>query len=236
MLNQVQILYKPVKHITLRVQPTLEVSITVPLNTTQHAIDEILHKRQEWINKTLAYFKRFQLSASKELVSGENIEYLGKNYRLKVLESNEPSVKLVDNYIQVNVLNKNNLAQKKKLIDEWYKSQSANYFNQVIQKYITVINKDIVKVSIRKMKTRWGSCNTKKAYINLNLELIKKHPLAIEYVVFHELVHLLHYNHNKYFYNFLATHMPDWRIRRARLYYKSLTIFPSIKQQKRSIV
>jgi predicted metal-dependent hydrolase len=218
MLDKVQIIYKPVKNITLKVKPNFEIILTVPLDVHQQEIDKILQKRQGWIIQHLNYFKGFNQHHAKELVSGEIFEYLGRNYRLKVTESNDESVKLISGYLHISIRDKADYNKKLMLINSWYKEKAVYYFDRVINKYINLIGKMVDKVSIRKMKTRWGSCNPKKSYINLNLDLIKKHPHAIEYVVFHELVHLIHYHHDKHFHNFLTTHMPDWQIRRKKLY------------------
>lgn len=216
MLDNLQIIYKSVKTISLKVKPTLEVVLTVPANTTQEKINQVLKKRHDWILVQLNYFRKFQ-QPQKELVSGESFSYLGRNYRLKVSTASNESVKLIGGYLHVKLTNKTNYDKKIQLIDTWYKEKAEDYFKKIIAKYTKIVKKEVAKVSIRKMKTRWGSCNPKKSYINLNLDLIKKHAFAIEYVIFHELVHLLHYNHDKNFYNYLTTHMPDWQARKLKL-------------------
>jgi predicted metal-dependent hydrolase len=198
------------------VKPTLEVVLTVPTNTTQEKIDQILKKRHDWILAQLNYFKKFQQPA-KELVSGESFAYLGRNYRLKVSTATNESIKLIGGYLHVNLSDKSDHNKKLQLIETWYKQKAEDYFKKVIAKYTKIVKQEVAKISIRKMKTRWGSCNPKKSYINLNLDLIKKHVFAIEYVIFHELVHLIHYNHDQKFYHYLATHMPDWKIRKLKL-------------------
>jgi len=236
MLDNLQIVYKSVKNINIKVKPTLEVILTVPTRTSQARMQDVLNKRYAWITKQLDYFKKVS-TPKQELVSGESIAYLGQEYRLKITNGNEESVELIGDYLHVtlehrnfqpqsslraeaqqSMCNENDYNKKLELINAWYKEQAVGYFNQVINQYAPIVNKPVAKISIRKMKTRWGSCNPKKSYINLNLELIKKHPAAIEYVVFHELTHLIHYNHNKHFYNFIATHMPDWQQRKKKLY------------------
>ena len=216
MLDNLQIVYKPVKTISLKVKPTLEVVLTVPDNTAQERIDHVLKKRHDWILAQLDYFKKFQ-QPQKELVSGESFAYLGHNYRLKITAANNESVKLVGGYLHVSLTDKTDLNKKIQLIETWYKQKAEDYFKKIIAKYTKIVKQEVAKISIRKMKTRWGSCNPQKSYINLNLDLIKKHAFAIEYVIFHELVHLLHYNHDKNFYNYLTTHMPDWQARKLKL-------------------
>ena len=87
------------------------------------------------------------------------------------------------------------------------------HFLNTVNKYNKITQKDSINVRIRKMKTRWGSCNKTKKYINLNLNLIKKPKICIEYVVFHELAHLIYPNHSKDFYNYLSLYMSDWKER-----------------------
>ncbi len=87
----------------------------------------------------------------------------------------------------------------------------------MIDDYQKIVQKEITKVRIKSMKTRWGSCNYTKGYINLNLELIKKPKCAIEYVIFHELTHLIYPNHSKQFYSYISKYMPDWQERNKKL-------------------
>jgi len=100
-----------------------------------------------------------------------------------------------------------------KFSDEFYYSEAKVLFNKLIRKYLKHINKRVNIVRIKKMNTRWGSCNYKKGYINLNLHLIKKDIRFIEYVVLHELTHLIHPNHSKEFYKFIENIMPDFKER-----------------------
>ncbi|WNY99962.1 SprT family zinc-dependent metalloprotease [unclassified Poseidonibacter] [Sulfurospirillum sp. 'SP'] len=217
MLNDnVSIVFKNVKHSSVRVKPTCEVVVTVPEMTPQEEIERILVKRHAWIETQLALFQKNK-PLNKELVSGESIEYLGKNYRLKVIESPNEDVKLARGYINIYVKDKANFERKKRLLDSWYKEKAQHHFKQALKKYNVLVNKEVKTVSIRAMKTRWGSCNPSKSYINLNLELIKKPKMAIEYVVLHELTHLIHLNHDQKFYHFLTLHMPDWKKRKANL-------------------
>jgi predicted metal-dependent hydrolase len=154
---------------------------------------------------------------TKELVSGESFAYLGRNYRLKIIEAEIESVTICDEYLHININDKSDYNKKLKLIDAWYKKQAEHHFLLIMDKYLKIVKKEVNKISIKQMKTRWGSCNPKKAYINLNLELIKKHPSAIEYVILHEIAHLEHYNHDRNFYNYVASYMPDWQLRRSKL-------------------
>jgi hypothetical protein len=215
----VTIIKKNVKNITLKVKTSGEVFLIAPFNASDEHINYILQKKQRWIEKKVEFFKDFTpiTHKEKEYVSGEDFKYLGKNYRLKVIESEQEEVKLESEYLEVYIKDKSNTLKKEKLINDWYNQEAKSKFLEIIEEFNKITKKEIKSVKIRKMKTRWGSCNTNKSYINLNLELIKKPKKCIEYVILHELTHLIHPNHSKSFYNYLTLHMPDWSERRLLL-------------------
>ena len=153
----------------------------------------------------------------------ETLEYLGTHYPVRIIQDIKTTIDIVDGYVEIRLIDITNQNKKLQLIDAWYKEKASFYFNQALCKYTPIVNKDVARVSIRKMKTRWGSCNPKKSYINLNLLLIKKDIRAIEYVVFHELTHLIHYYHDKHFYGFIHAHMKDWQMRKGLLYSRAPT-------------
>lgn len=216
-IHNVKIIRKDIKNITLKVKPTCDVILTVPLKTDDKHIAYILEKRKNWISKKVDFFETNNKVEEKEYVSGESFKYLGKNYRLKVIESNIEQVKLLRGYIQIFVKDKTNINKKQKLLNEWYILKAEKYFQKVVNEYLSIVKKEVKNIKIRQMKTRWGSCNTSKGYINLNSELIKKRRESIEYVIFHELAHLVHPNHSREFYNYLDTYMPDWKKRKDKL-------------------
>ena len=213
----VQIIKKAVKHINIKVRPTGEVILTAPLQTKDEHIDFVLAKRADWIAQKLEFYIKNQPAQAKEYVSGENIRYLGRNYRLKVIQSDEEYVKLQRAHLHLFVKDKSDLEKKKKLVKAWYKGRAKIHFHKALLKYQPLIIKEVKTVTIREMKTRWGSCHPSKAYINLNSELICKPTECIEYVVLHELAHLEHSNHSKQFYNYMSLHMPDWKRRKMKL-------------------
>jgi predicted metal-dependent hydrolase len=215
--NNISIIKKDVKNISLKVKPNCEVILTTPLLTTDNHISYILNKREDWINQRLEFYKSSNKPQAKEYISGESFKYLGKSYRLKIIKSDDEKVKLQRGYIQIFIKNKDNIIRKQNLLNEWYLSKAQLYFKKIISQYSHIINKPINNIKIRQMKTRWGSCNPSKGYINLNSELIKKSKDCIEYVIFHELTHLIHTDHNKQFYNFMSVYMPDWKKRKEKL-------------------
>jgi len=159
---ELQIIKKDIKNITLKVKPSCEVILTIPIATDEEYIDYILKKRKSWIDQKIEFFKSNNKPQYKEYVSGESFEYLGKRYRLKVIEANEEQVKLQRGYIQIFIKNKNNLRKKQKLLNDWYILKAKQYFEKIIKQYSHIINKEIKTIRIRQMKTRWGSCNPSK--------------------------------------------------------------------------
>ena len=216
MQSDVKIIKKDVKNITLKVRPNGEAILTAPNSASDEHIKFIMQKRAKWIAQKRAFFASFKMP-QKEYVSGEDFRYLGRSYRLKVMQSKEERVKLQRGYLELFVKDKSDLKQRENLIYEWYHEKAMIYFFNILQEFNKIVKQDIKSVKIRQMKTRWGSCNPYKSYINLNIELIKKPKACIEYVVFHELAHLLYPDHSKKFYDYLSLYMPDWQKRKENL-------------------
>ncbi|WP_456479727.1 M48 family metallopeptidase [Nautilia sp.] len=214
-MQTIKIQRKNVKNIYLKVTPDLEVVLTAPYEVKEEFLYKFLDQKKDWIDKKLAFFSKTEIK--KEYVSGENFEYLGKNFILKVIESKQEFMKIDGNYCYLYVKEKNNFQRKRKMIEKWYRAEAKKVFYEIINKYIPVVEKKPLKVTIRKMKTKWGSCNFSNSHIILNSELIKKPKECIEYVIFHELAHLIFPNHSKEFYNYLAVYMPDWKRRKLKL-------------------
>jgi hypothetical protein len=215
-LKNIQVTKKDVKNITLKVKPSGEVILTAPESASEEHLKYVLKKRVKWIEKKKEFFASFDVM-EKEHVSGEDFKYLGRSYRLKVIESKKESVKLQRGYLELYVKNKSDLKRKKSLVYEWYYEKALFHFFNILQEWNKIVKKDIKDIKIRQMKTRWGSCNPHKSYINLNIELIKKPRICIEYVILHELIHLIYPNHSKEFYNCLSLYMSDWKERKAIL-------------------
>ena len=216
MSNEVKIIKKEVENITLKVRPNGEAILTAPKSASDEHIKFIIKKRAKWIAQKRAFFASFKMP-KKEYVSGEDFKYLGRSYRLKVMQSKEERVKLQRGYLELFVKDKSDLKRKENLIYEWYYEKATLYFFNILQEFNKIVKQDIKNVKIRQMKTRWGSCNPYKSYINLNIELIKKPKVCIEYVVFHELAHLHYPDHSKKFYDYLTLYMPDWQKRKENL-------------------
>ncbi|SUY45991.1 zinc metallopeptidase [Clostridium putrefaciens] len=213
---------KKVKNVNLNIRVNGEVVVTAREEVPLEFIMGFVYRKASWILKQNKYFKNYATEniGIKELVSGETIKYLGKQYRLKVEESVDEHVKYFRGYIYLYVKDKSNYKHKEELLNSWIDLKCRKVFKEVYNKVYPAVSKyDVpdVRISIRKMKSRWGSCIVQKQTIILNRELIKAPKYCIEYVILHELIHLMYKDHNKEFYDFLYTLMPDWKERKRIL-------------------
>jgi len=213
---------KKVKNVNLNIRVNGDIIVTAREEVPMDFIISFIEKKAAWIIKQTKYFKDHSAPElnPKELVSGETFKYLGKQYRLKVVEGEEEYVKYYRGYIYLYVKDKNNYNRKENLINQWFDTKCKEVFSEVYKAVYPGLKKyDVPEalISIRKMKSRWGSCLQQKKEIILNRELIKAPKYCIQYVVLHELVHLIYKDHNKEFYDFLYTLMPDWKERKRIL-------------------
>lgn len=214
---------KKVKNINLNVKPDMSVVISASEKVPIDYIRDFVKSKASWIIKNVGYFKDVQpeYTADKLYLSGETFKYLGKQYRLKVKETdNVEGVKYYRGYLYLSVKDKQNYNRKEKLIDIWYREKAKEKFSESLERvYPTIEKYGIAKpeILIRIMKARWGSCTPEKQSILLNSELIKAPKLCIDYVVLHELIHFKYRKHDNDFYDFMTSLMPDWKQRKEIL-------------------
>lgn len=209
--------YKERKSLGITVQPDRSVFVKAPIDATIEKIHEKVRKRAPWILKQQSYFLSFEpLTPPRKYVSGESHLYLGRQYRLKIYHSSEETVKLKRGFLEVYTHDKSNAKQ---LVKDWYKQRANLKFPAIAEPWIVRFKKHSVEPTdfiIKWMDKRWGSC-TPKGKIILNTELIKAPKRCIEYVVMHELCHLVHHNHSNAFFELQAKEMEDWRVWKDRL-------------------
>jgi predicted metal-dependent hydrolase len=208
------------KSLGIKVYPDKSVAVTAPINASIEKINEKIHSKAAWIIKQQDFFLSFHpLTPTRKFVSGETHLYLGKQYRLKLSESKDESVKLQAGNIYINTTNKEDNTYIEKQLKEWYKQKAEIHFNKLFDTLKPIANKltDLTpSLKYRWMDKRWGSCN-KKAEIILNLELIKAPKKCIEYVIIHELCHLTHMNHSNKFYELINETLPNWKKTKQQL-------------------
>lgn len=218
MKQEIQIHKRKVKNVTLKVKRDGTIHLTVPEAATDDYINKVISNKEEWIKTQIKHFQdNYEKPQIKEMVSGESFKYLGKNYRLKVIESKEESVRLFRGYIEIKVKHKENLKRKEELLKKWYMDKAKIKFAALVHEYETIAREQVKSIRVMTMKTRWGSCNVESRNINLNLELIKKPRYCIEYVILHEIAHLKYPNHSKEFWEYMSVHMPNWEWRKNKL-------------------
>lgn len=201
------------KSIAIEVYPDTSVQIKAPFDYSIDDIKKIVSKRSRWIITQQKFFEQFLPETPKrEYVMGETHKYLGRNYLLKIINSEENKVKIQGNYLVV-FTTKSTSEEVKHLITEWYYKRAAKIFEKVYEEaFKKFVHYKIQKpeLQIKRMKKRWGSY-TSSGKIVINPELIKASSACIEYVLIHELCHLIERNHSKKFYNLLEQIVPDWK-------------------------
>ena len=189
---------KAVKYLRLKVRQSGEISLSIPLRTKENHILKFLEKNLEWLRKTSAKIK------AKNSAKNENqVEFLGGSYEL-IIDKKASGVS-----IELFSIKAASKADFRRFCDQ----KAKELLNASIARFAPLIARPINHISFKHMRTRWGSCNKAKGYINLSLDLITKKKEFIEYVVLHELAHLVYANHSKDFYALISKHMPDYKAR-----------------------
>ncbi|QUE32023.1 M48 family metallopeptidase [Francisella philomiragia] len=221
MSYKVDIVYKNVKNLKISLSKDGLITVVSPKGIAKKEILELLQTKKAWIDKQtqrLQNNQRFDYN-NYSLNDGDLIYFLGREYPIQVIQSKHNVVNYYDDYIEF-LLNPSVISNKEfklQLLEEFYRDQADIILNNLVAKYLKITNQEINRVTIKKTKTRWGSCNYIKKTINLNFNLILRDIEAIEYVVLHEIAHLTHPNHSKEFYNYISCYMPDWKVREKRL-------------------
>ena len=191
------------------------VQVIVPKNLPQKEIDDLLKQKSDWIRKKLIIQQSVPVSKPKEFVSGESFTYLGRNYRLKVLTGQLQPVKLKQGYLQVTVPveQKSDQALIRKLLQDWYLDRASEKLEQKTVKYAQQIGVQPSKIRVREYKSRWGSCSV-RGEVSYNWRIIISPNPVVDYVVVHELCHLIHHNHSKQYWNQVRSIVPDYQSKR----------------------
>jgi hypothetical protein len=209
--------YSSRKSLGITVTPNATVVVKAPLNASLEKVQAILRKKAPWIIKQKSFFLSFHpKTPARKYISGETHLYLGRQYRLKIKEGVTESVKLKGKFIEVTSANK---SRAKQLVLDWYIQNAKTKFHILAQPLIEKFRKyknEPSSIVRRDMPTRWGSC-TPKGKIILNPELIKAPKSCIDYVIIHELCHLIHRNHTQKFIDLQTKEMKDWENWKTKL-------------------
>ncbi len=202
--------YSNRKSLGITVTPELSVLVKAPIDTSIEKVKEKLRKKAPWIIRQQSFFLSFHpKTPARKFIGGETHFYLGRQYRLQIQIGKDETVKLKGKFIEVIAKEK---SRAKDLLNDWYLQHAKTKFQAIAKPLIETFKKYKVEPSsivFRNMPTRWGSC-TPKGKIILNPELIKAPKGCIEYVIIHELCHLIHHDHTQKFIDLQTREMRDW--------------------------
>ena len=210
---EIKIIRKNIKNLILKIRPNGNIEISAPKRLDEKYIKEFVLRKQKWIEKKLKEIEN-RKTVRLNYIDGEKIFFLGKEYIFRLKKSEEDFVIKKDNEIILFTKNPEDYNYKNNIVNKWYREEGKKFFIPILEKYLNITNKKVEKVTIKTLKSNWGSCNYKKRFINLNSEMMKRDKKFIEYVILHEVAHLEFPNHSKDFYNYIEKFMPDWKERK----------------------
>jgi hypothetical protein len=209
-----QVVRKKRKTLEIAVETNSTVSIVAPLSASLECIEGKVRKRAAWILKQQAYFEQFNpRTPERRYLSGETHLYLGRQYRLKVVKSPLNAVKLLRGHLVVQSSQPTNREETRRLLDEWYGIKAHLKFNERLDECLKRFSRPAsvlpTGLTIRMMRKRWGSMSKKRRLL-LNRRLVQAPVDAIDYVITHELCHVLEPSHSPHFYRVMGRAMQDW--------------------------
>lgn len=215
----IDVVKKDIKNIHLSVHPPGgRVRISAPKRLDLDTIRVFAISKLNWIKKQQSRIKKQDREAPRDYINRESHYFRGKQYLLKVIEHNAPPrVVLRHSTIDMYIRTNSNRAKRRQVLDEWYRNYMKDILPPLIEKWEQKMGVKVNEFGIKKMKTKWGTCNRQAKRIWLNLELAKKPPECLEYILVHEMVHLLERYHNDRFKSLMDNFMPKWRFYRDEL-------------------
>ena len=187
------------------------VSVIVPVSTSIEKIDQLLVSKRLWIKEKMALQRDMAPASSKQFVSGEAFPYLGRNYRLKVEHGPFAPVKLLQGRLVVQMPESGQQPYMiRNAIVRWYKRQAEQKIREKVKRYAPIVGVEPISVSIKTFKARWGSC-TAKGDLEFNWRIMLALNRMVDYVVIHELCHLIHHDHSPEFWREVERVMPDYQ-------------------------
>lgn len=215
----VEVIYKNIKNLHLSVHPPVgRVRVAAPLRLTDEAVRRAVISRLGWIKRQQRRIADQERQSQREMVTGESHYFLGRRYRLKVVEGTKNRVdQRRPGVIELTVRPDADRDSREHTLREWYRDQLRGMLPDLIEKWEPAIGVSVANVGIKRMRTRWGTCNPTARRVWLNLELAKKKSECLEYVLVHEMVHLHERRHDEAFIALMDQHLPSWRSRRDLL-------------------
>lgn len=210
----VEIVRKPIKNLHLGVYPPMgRVRVATPITVSDEAVRLAVISKLGWIKRQQAKFREQFRQTQREFVSGETHYFQGRGYRLKVVEHTSYGRVFLKNKssIELHVRADADREYREYVVNKWYREQLKAILVGLFAKWENILGVKASSWGVKKMKTKWGSCNREARRIWLNLELAKKPLQCLEYIVVHELAHLIERHHNDRFISVLDLYLPNWR-------------------------
>lgn len=215
----VDVVLKNIKNVHLSVYPpTGRVRISAPARMELETIRMFALSKLGWIRAQQRKVQAQQRETPREYLERESHYLWGKRYLLEILEGGRaPKIDLSHRQLQLWVRPQTPKAKRQAILEAWYREQLSQAAAPLIEKWQAKLGVEVESVTVRRMKTRWGSCTPARRSIRLNTDLAKKPPVCLEYVIVHELVHLLEPTHNHRFVSLMNQHLPNWTAYRGEL-------------------
>jgi predicted metal-dependent hydrolase len=215
----VDVVYKDIKNLHIGVYPPFgRVRVAAPVRLDDDRVRLAVIQRLPWIKKQRKQLQEVERQSEREMVTGESHYVWGVRHRLKVIERpGRAHIEVDGERLLLYTPTGTSAERRRTLLDHWYRQQLRAAIPDLITKWEPVLDVSVPRWSIRRMKTKWGSCNRETGHIWFNVELAKKHPDCLEYIVVHEMTHHLERNHGERFTKLMDGFMSDWRARRDQL-------------------
>lgn len=211
---KIDVVRKNIKNIHLAVYPpTGRVRLAAPLNVNDDAIRLFAISKLGWIKRNQRKFEGQERISPREYKQRESHYFQGRRYLLNIVETDKTQKVVLKSkkFIELHVKPETPTAKRHEILTEWYRVELKKRIPALVDKWEKILNEKIDNWQVKQMKTKWGSCNIEKKRIWLNLELAKKPEHCLEYIIAHEMVHLLERHHNDRFLYYMDTHLPNWR-------------------------
>jgi predicted metal-dependent hydrolase len=215
----IDVIYKDIKNLHIGVYPPVgRVRVAAPKRLDEEQIRLAVIQRLPWIKKQRRQLQDAARQSEREMVTGESHYIWGTRTRLKVIERpGHAHVEVDGDRLLMYVPEGTDHEARVKLLQDWYRKQLRLAIPPLVAQWEPVVGRQVPRWSVRRMKTKWGSCNRETGHMWFNLELAKKHPLCLEYIIVHEMTHLLERHHGDRFTTLMDGFMSDWRARRDLL-------------------
>jgi predicted metal-dependent hydrolase len=215
----VDIIYKDIKNLHIGVYPPMgRVRVAAPRRLDDDQVRLAVIQRLPWIKRQRAQLRSTERQSEREMVTGESHYVWGVRRRLKVVERpGRAHVEVDGDRLILYVSSDRDAEQRRTVLDTWYRTQLREAIPGLISTWESMLDTRVPDWIIRRMRTKWGTCNRETRRLTFNVELAKKHPDCLEYIVVHEMMHYFERNHGERFTKLMDDAMPDWRARRDLL-------------------